>query len=53
MGIAAVLVMVGAVPTASEINNMVTPVFAVNGIPGGVVQFSTEETILGAHSVKM
>jgi hypothetical protein len=52
IGTVAVLVLVGAMPV-SGINNVVTPGFAVNGIRGGVVQFSTEETILGTHSVEM
>jgi hypothetical protein len=50
---AAVLVSVVAMPAAAHNSNEVKPVFAVNGIPGGVVQFSTEATVLGAHSVKM
>ena len=53
MGIAVVLVMVGAVPAVSEITNVVTPEFETHGIPGAVAQFSTEETTLGTHSVKM
>lgn len=53
MVMAAALVVVGAVPAVSEIANVVTPEFATSGIPGAVAQFSTEETTLGAHSVKM
>ncbi len=53
MGIAVVLVMLGAVPAVSEITNIVTSEFETHGIPEAVAQFSTEETTLGAHSVKM
>ena len=53
MGIAAVLVTVAAAPAVSEITNVVTPELVTNGIPGGMVQFSTEATVLGTHSVKM
>jgi len=53
LGVVAVLVTVAVVPAVSETSNTVAPVFAVNGIPGGVVQFSTEATVLGTHSVKM
>jgi len=42
-----------ATSQVSAITNVVTPEFEDHDMSGAVVEFTTEETVLGAHSVKM
>ncbi len=45
--------LVAAVPAVAQSTNVVTPEFEDHDITGAVVDFSTEQTTLGANSVKM
>lgn len=53
VAVALVLLLAMAVPVLAAKTNVVSPEFDDHGIVGAVAELSTEETVLGIHSVKM